>query len=79
LADHQKKIPAENVENSIDSAVNARLTRHLMDNAVRPPVEAPQEQAEAGLWSRMVTNSGIAFLMATLRIFSLLDRQQRVL
>jgi hypothetical protein len=79
LAEHQKKIPAENVENSVDAAINARLTRHLMENAGRPPVEVQAEQSQPGLWARLVTNSGIAFLMATLGVFSLLDRKQRVL
>lgn len=77
MADRQKNVPVENPDSSVDASINARLNRHLMDNAVKAPVE--DEESSPGLWARMMTAGGIAFLMSVIGLFSLMDRKQRFL
>lgn len=63
----------------IDASINARLTRHLMDNAARPG-DAAQAQAPAmKMNERLLVAGGTAFLMAVLGLFSLLDIRKRFL
>ena len=63
----------------VDSSINARLTRHLMDNAARDN-QAPQSKAGAmGLGERLLVVGGTAFLMSILGLFSLLDLRKRFL
>jgi hypothetical protein len=62
----------------IDASVNARLTRHLMDNATKP-ADAPRAQTAMGFGERLLVAGGTAFLMTVLGLFSLLDIRKRFL
>lgn len=63
----------------VDSSINARLTRHLLDNAVRDH-QAPQAKATVmGLGERVLVVGGTAFLVSVLGLFSLLDFRKRFL
>ncbi|MCD2173516.1 hypothetical protein [Rhizobium sp. C4] len=63
----------------VDASINARLTRHLMENAVRPDEASKPAAAAMGLGERVVVAGGTAFLMSILGLFSLLDLRKRFL
>ena len=62
----------------VDASINARLTRHLMDNATKPG-DAPQAKASMGFGERLLVVGGTAFLMTVLGLFSILDIRKRFL
>ena len=66
-------------DGDIDVSINARLTQHLMDNAARPAEVEFQDTRREGLRTRILTATGLAFLMSVLGIYSYFDRKQRVL
>lgn len=75
----QPKRPESGSEvDTVDASINARLTRHLMDNAAKSG-DAPQAQASVGLGERIIVAGGTAFLMAVLGLFSILDIRKRFL
>ncbi|MCD2178080.1 hypothetical protein [Rhizobium sp. C1] len=66
-------------DDSVDVAINARLTRHLMGHATRDAETVPADNTRETFGARLLTMSGIAFLMSILGIFYLVDRRQRLL
>jgi hypothetical protein len=70
---------SDHVDGAIDASINARLTQHLMDNAARPAEVEFQDSRREGLRSRILTATGLAFLMSVLGLYSYFDRKQRVL
>lgn len=79
MADHQKQISPDDGENSVDAAINARLTRHLLDGAIKLDAQNAQAVDKSGFWTRLATTGGIAFLMSILGLFSLFDKRTGVL
>lgn len=63
----------------VDASINARLTRHLMDNAARPSGEPKPQATAIGIGERMLVIGGTAFLMSVLGLFSLFDLRKRFL
>lgn len=63
---------------TVDASINARLTRHLMENAAKRQ-DAPASPERPSLGMRLLVGSGIAFLMSIVGLYSLLDRKQRYL
>ncbi|HWU64470.1 MAG TPA: hypothetical protein VN112_20825 [Ensifer sp.] len=63
----------------VDASINARLTRHLMDNAAKSTDAAQAQAASMGFTERLLVVGGTAFLMSILGLFSLLDIRKRFL
>lgn len=63
----------------VDASINARLTSHLMENAVKPDNAVAPRDAAMGIRERVIVAGGTAFLMSILGLFSLLDLRKRFL
>lgn len=79
LAINPDKTQNESKIDDVDASINARLTRHLMDNAVKPDDAVAPRVAAMGFQERLLVAGGTAFLMSILGLFSLFDLRKRFL
>ena len=79
MAIQPEKRESGSKSDNVDASINARLTRHLMNNAVSADQVPQAKAATMGTAERLLVVSGTAFLMFVLGLFSLLDLRKHFL
>ncbi|HZG30055.1 MAG TPA: hypothetical protein VE079_16500 [Ensifer sp.] len=79
MAIQPERHEGESKVDAVDAAINARLTRHLIDNALKESDVTAEPPQATGLGERLLVASGLAFLMSVLGLYSVLDRRRRFL
>jgi hypothetical protein len=79
-----EKAKSGSQDDVIDDAINSRLTKRLLENAIKDNGQLPQPTLQGatgirGLFLRPLTFIGLAGLAVVLFLFSFFDRKEKVL